>query len=666
MSVPSAWRTRWAVATVAVAVAATALDATLLQIRRGYFTGGFLAVDHLTGVAEGLIYIVLSLLTDAAVAGILIALLLWVGGRLHLARRPATGLAICLVLLPIVLADVVAYQIASYVGDLFDFGLMFELAGQSPAELLAVSAEHLPRLLPFAVAVCAGVAACIWMLSRGAAAERVAVEDVAFFRAFPWPAALFLCGAAAFVLGRIHDDVLDNGLRRKPTGRLLTAAIVFLSDVDRDGAGFLGRPPDPDLFDAEIRPYGIDIPGNGIDEDGIAGDLPTDDFTYTEPLPAAARWQSTPDVVLIVLESFRFDARGATYHGKPVTPVLDALAARGISVSHAFSPNGYTVQSRRHIFAGTTADIRGETTLIDDFHANGYETGYFSGQDESFGGAAGASGFDRADVAYDARADRERRYTTFSTAGSLAIPWTIVRDRVRCFLDARDNDRPLFLYVNFEDTHFPYHHAAIDPLITGAFLSEREITPDRREALRGMYLNTAANVDRAIGEVLAAVRRVRGREPAVIVLADHGESLFDEGFLGHGYALNDAQTRIPLIVANLPAAIDEPFSQADLRDLIGRTLAATPGGAVRPVTRSDPSRAIFQYLGTIDRPGQIALTTASGRTIYDFRARCATVDAGPCIAPDKLSAEKQSTFRTLVHTWERMMIARHSPAAVPE
>ena len=42
------------------------------------------------------------------------------------------------------------------------------------------------------------------------------------------------------------------------------------------------------------------------------------------------------------------------------------------------------------------------------------------------------------------------------------------------------------------------------------------------------------------------------------IRADHGESLFDEGLLGHGYALNDMQTRIPVVMefSFTPAAFD--------------------------------------------------------------------------------------------------------------
>jgi len=365
-----------------------------------------------------------------------------------------------------------------------------------------------------------------------------------------------------------------------------------------------------------------------------------------------------------VLESFRADARGARLGGKQVTPVLDALAAQGIAPRFAYSHNGYTVQSRRHIFSGSTADIRGPDTLIDDFKRHGYQVAYFSAQDETFGGPQEGIGFERADVAYDARADRQRRFSDFSTAGSLAVPLDVIQERVGAFLDERRTNKPLFLYVNFQDTHFPYHHRGIQPLISTSIVAQSAISPEHAEAVRAMYLNTASNVDHAIGEVLAHVRRALGREPGVIVLSDHGESLFDEGFLGHGYALNEAQTRIPLVVANLPMIIEEPFVQADLRDAIAQALEMpyTPGAG--PTVTENPSRTVFQYLGLITRPAQIALTGTSGRAIYDFRDRRARIGNGEWRRPEDLKPEEHSAFLRLVQTWERMMLARHAAASV--
>ena len=137
------------------------------------------------------------------------------------------------------------------------------------------------------------------------------------------------------------------------------------------------------------------------------------------------------------------------------------------------------MQSRRHIFSGSIADIRGGETLIDDFKRQGYEVAYFSGQDESFGGPEQGVGFDRADVAYDARQDRDRRYSDFSTAGSLAVPFNVVLERVGAFLDGRRSDRPLFLYVNFHDTHFPYHHRSDPAPHRSTIVQQSRIAPDR-------------------------------------------------------------------------------------------------------------------------------------------------------------------------------------------
>ncbi|HEY5619828.1 MAG TPA: sulfatase-like hydrolase/transferase, partial [Vicinamibacterales bacterium] len=315
------------------------------------------------------------------------------------------------------------------------------------------------------------------------------------------------------------------------------------------------------------------------------------------------------------------------------------------------------------IFSGSVADIRGGDTLIDDFKRQGYEVAYFSGQDESFGGPQQGIGFERADVAYDARADRERRYSEFSTAGSLAVPYSIVQERVGAFLDGRRRDKPLFLYVNFHDTHFPYHHRDIQPLIDAPIVPRSGIEPERADEVLEMYMNTASNVDRAIGEVLARVRKALGREPGIIVLSDHGESLFDEGFLGHGYALNDAQTRIPLVVSNLPLAIEEPFAQADLRDAIGTALANPHDPEAIPTVTTNSSRTVFQYLGLITRPAQIAFTGTGGRITYDFREGKARVGSDEWRRPEDLNAKERSAYLHLIRTWERMMLARHAAAA---
>jgi hypothetical protein len=67
---------------------------------------------------------------------------------------------------------------------------------------------------------------------------------------------------------------------------------------------------------------------------------------------------------------------------------------------------------------------------------------------------------------------------------------------------------------------------------------------------------------------------------------------------------------------------------------------------------------VFQYLGSVDRPRQIAFTRAAGRLVYDFRNRRVLLPDGTSATPASLSGEAAAQFLRLVHFWERMMLAR--------
>jgi hypothetical protein len=656
-AISTSWRTVWLRLTALAAALATGLDAFLLERKKGFFTGGFLAVDHVQSPGEAVLFLAASLLADAAVVGVLIAVGLWLTRGMRLTAFARTIALLAFGLAPLVIANFISYQLLDYLGDAFDIGLMFELTGRRPEEFLAVASSHVGVPL----ALIAGGSLCtvgmVWAVNRFAPGQASALRLHGGTQAWRWTIGLFVAGLCSTALLRAGTDVMENGLRRTPAGKFLGAIAEVATDVDRDGFGAIGRMNDPDPFDASIFPYAPDLPANGIDENGVAGDLPAG-AVYAEPAGVAAGWTTKPDIVLVVLESFRADALGATLEGRAVTPVLDGLAANGISARHAFSHNGYTAQSRYHLFTGSLAGLRGGTSLIDDFQANGYEVAYFSGQDESFGGDEFAIGFDRADVRYDARVEPDRRYSTFSTAGSLAVPHDVVHEQVAAFLAARRSSRPLLLYVNFHDTHFPYHHDGIDPLVSRAALRRGQIGPARADDLRATYLNTAANVDRAVGAVLTTVRGALGRDPGIIVTSDHGESLYDEGFLGHGYALNDVQTRIPFIVTGLPLRLTEPMGQSDLRDALRAALSRSWNEGERPSLQQDAGKRVFQYLGTLRRPRQIGFVTVAGRTLYDFPSGRARVGAGDWRRPADLTPDERGAFEALAHTWERMAAAR--------
>jgi hypothetical protein len=636
-------------------VIVTAADAVLLERSKGFFRGGFLSVDFLTGPLQTLLFLSVSLLADAAFVGLVVVLvagaLRW--SRLHVEARIAAGFMIAVGAL--LAYDAASYEIFRFLGSAFDLRLVLDLVDGQLSEILAVSSGQLAAPLALFATGCAATAAVVALVHRRTtSAHRDGGSEPMLV-----PIVLAIVGAVTLGLAATSSDVLANGLLRKPSGQAFAGVLNLVTDVDGDGYGIVGRAADPGPFDGGVYPYAVDIPGNGVDEDGVGGDLPAGSRPFADTLPSGASWARRPDVVLFVLESFRADAEGARFDGRPVTPVLDALASRGVRVGAAYSHNGYTVQSRFHIYTGTLAGAPGSPTLVDDFKRQGYRVGYFSGQDESFGGAQFAIGFDRADVKSDARTDRARQYSTSSTPGSLAVPMSVVVEHVSAFLADAPPDQPIFLCVNFHDTHFPYTHAGIDTITSAERLPREDIVPAERERLWATYANTAANVDRAIGRVIDEVRAVRQQDPGVIVTSDHGESLFDEGFLGHGYGLNDAQTRVPFLVANLPLRLPDPMAQSELRPALLAALAAADRAGERPSVVPRGDAPVFQYLGNLSRPREIGFVRGARRVVFDFRNGRARIGTGAWAALTALPAGERAEVLDLIRYWERIQLARH-------
>lgn len=651
----------WAAIVAIAAGLMTAVDAVLLQMKRAFFTGGFLAVDYLQSLTDAVAFLGVSFLGDAAIIGVGAAIAFAAGRALRLTRTAATLVAAAVPLFCLGLADVISYQLVSHLGDAFDLSLMFDLTGRSTAELWAVSAKQLMWPAAGVVGVTLLGVATVRAVNRRGGQAAGGAQKYRMQGVTAATLALLIVGTVVTTAARVSSAEFDNGLKRKPSTRFLGSIVDTLSDVDRDGFGVLGAPADPAPTNSRIYPYAVDLPGNGVDEDGVGGDLPAAAAGYDERTTSTSRWAQRPDVVLIVLESFRADAVGARQDGRSVTPVLDALAARGIRIDAAYSHNGYTAQSRYHLMTGSLAGVRNGTSLIDDFKTQGYQVGYFSGQDDSFGGEGLSVGADRAHLMFDARQAKGERYSTFSTPGSLAVPAATVLTRVRGFLAARPKETPLFLYVNFHDTHYPYRHDRMPRIFTNDPLDESRIVPANRDALRATYYNAASYVDSAIGELLGDVQRSTGRPPSVVIAGDHGESLFEDTFLGHGYALNEPQTRIPLIATGIGLSVSQPFGQSDLREAIVQALSRErPQDS--PSSRVDPDKRIFQYLGTLDRPRQVALLSNAGRVVYDFRSSKVCFDGSTWVSATRLDRRQEAQFLELIYRWEAMVLARSASA----
>ena len=130
---------------------------------------------------------------------------------------------------------------------------------------------------------------------------------------------------------------------------------------------------------------------------------------------------------------------------------------------------------------------------------------------------------------------------------------------------------------------------------------ESALDDDARAVLRDRYDAELRDMDHELGRLLDAVRARPGGERAlIIVTADHGEALGEEGRIGHGFWLSEEQTRVPLLV-HYPGGRDggssraDPIQLVDVLPLVARELELT---LPRPIDGVEPGRrdAVFAEL----------------------------------------------------------------------
>jgi hypothetical protein len=659
------WRPPWILAFAVATCGVTLVDAVLLEMGSSYFTSGY-NVTSLAGASEFALFAVGSLSCDAMLILLLFALLRFapLGASAGPLRR-YVFVAFGAALLPLVWTAL-RYDLYAFAGRTFSVALARAFSGPGELSLLldAVDPSSAQALLI--------VSGLLTLALVGLRIRRsLRVQDPTRF-AEPGTTSiapgLAVCTSLASLVLLLPGAALDRvrfGLSGKLGTHLLETAISALTDVDRDGYGLASSPRDPDAWNARIAPWAVDVPGNGIDEDGLAGDL----RELVRPRPpakceAGPTSGARPHLLFIYLESLRADLIGARLDGREVMPYSNRLALDGASSQHAYTHSPWTLPSRDSLFSGALAAPAGAPNLIDDFERAGYRVAIFSGQDDSYGDTIARLGFERADRHYHARDDVLLRTSRSTAPVNLQVSWKTLSRRIPDDLAEHAPDRPLFLFVNLVDTHFPYTHAELDPILGDTSPAGWSIRARHADRVVRMYANTAANVDRAIADVVATFRRhIAAADHAIIVTADHGQSFYENGLLGHGQALDTSQTRVPLILWGIGGDWPEPSAPSDLRELIRCHLGRERGAGIpRARFTADPRREILQWTPTLDQPHRVALRRMSGALEYDFitdRASRTWRSEIPSAAANELHADERETapqsgseFEHLIRSWE--------------
>ena len=274
--------------------------------------------------------------------------------------------------------------------------------------------------------------------------------------------------------------------------------------------------------------------------------------------------EAPPSILIVVVDALRPDRLGCYGNARPTSPRLDALAARGLRFTRAYSATSWTKPAIPSLFTslypsqhgvlegnaharggGLESDVLPEEafTLAEALRDRGYRTGAFVHNAHLRPEFGLAQGFDT----YEQVAEQAP-----ALVGRL-VDWV-----------GADDTRPFFAYLHVLDVHWPYEPDAERLRALGAEPGTAEADRALREAVnQGLRTLAPAEVERLALEYDAEIRGVdaalgalfdrlagRGvwRNLALVVTADHGEAFLEHGYLGHGRDLFEESVRVPLIL----------------------------------------------------------------------------------------------------------------------
>ncbi len=300
---------------------------------------------------------------------------------------------------------------------------------------------------------------------------------------------------------------------------------------------------------------------------------------------------SRPNIVLVVLCSFRADRLGSLGNPRGLTPYLDRLAGEGTVFEHAVSASSWTKPSTTSLITGLTPGVHG---MLDFYRPELIERALQGG--EPLERRVLPESYDTLPAAL-ARAD----YDTFCRVNNIhagdffgltrgcqdqvtrfGMTTDQMVDDLAGWLSARGSDKPFFAYLFSRQIHSPFHpsYEAFRALRPGIADPPAEEFADFRrrveaEVLRlvkanqpvpaalrrdwiDLYDAQIPDLDRTLSRLseLLSARGGPAKRTLIVVTGDHGERLFEDGRIDHGGPwLDQAVVHIPLLAwgAGVPA-----------------------------------------------------------------------------------------------------------------
>ncbi len=649
------WQYRRLIALLAVVIVIQLFELALLHYKYNIFTGGFLQPIWYQTTIERIEFILVSLWFDFMFFGFFAVGWFAIVDRLN--KHGIYVYYIFTVFSMLLMGGWLGFKfkVLSYFNDTLDFLILQNLGGGSVKDAFLYASNEITLFASVVLLV-----AILFVISFKS------LKRFNYVRSFPTNKRQRTELYVVFILGLLltpfitlfvsNSEVLRYGMKKKTSFHIISKFLDKLSDVDFDGFGRFSFPRDKEPFNENVYPGALDIPNNGVDEDGFLGDALATGFrrdSFIEIIPEKGK-----HIILIVLESARSDTLEQKINGQYVAPVLRSIAKKGTSVKYAYSHTGYTTTSLKAIFNRNLIG-KNDYSLLDFLQKSRYQLSIISGQDESFGSVATKVGMNKEGVYYfDARVAIDDRVYGSKDSGSLRLSEERVVEQFKLRVNELDFTHPQFIYLNFQAAHFPYSHPKMTKRITQKFIPRSDINIENRDKVTETYWNAIANADWAVGEVIDQLEKLGVlRNTTIAILGDHGESLFDDGFLGHGHALDDAQTRIPLIINDPGIIVNEAIGQIDVAEMMVRSALGLKNSWL------NSEKPVFQLVGNLNHPSLIAHVREGGeRVTFDFRTEHVYFSASKEWKPYKEALDDlhyKDRVEQLIRDWENLRWKAH-------
>ena len=486
---------------------------------------------------------------------------------------------------------------------------------------------RIPLAIAFAAAGTAFVIAGDWVHER-------ALANVGFFS----PASL-LATAGLAIAALLLFALVAWGAARRPRTTLLSGALVAACALGSIAIGAAGAASAADTADA------------------AAGDATTGQSTATTGRSATATagdGHSRPNVIVVLIDTLRADRLGCYGYGRPTSPELDALAARGVVFENAYAQAPMTRGSVASLFTSLDPDTHATNdvlerlpesadTLAEQFQRGGWRTACFSTNEN----VSPVFGFDQGfDTFWLHRLSRLGRFTAWGRL-SHWVTETLGIGRQSADLDDSDARHltdavlgwlpsearaPQFLWVQYIDPHSPYappedliNTASPDPermATHGRFPHNCPPHPFGRwpeqeagivEGISQLYDAEIRFCDREVSRLVRELD-ARGylRDSWLVITADHGEEFFDHEQLGHGHSMYDELLRVPLIVLGPGVAPGRVAAPVQLIDLLPTLITVTRAEELA-VAAAEPRNAT-ESLRSDDGVSESSGSSSGGRS----------------------------------------------------